>query len=124
MPSATAPRGAGVFRELEPHEYLGRKGRSLPGSHRPYGFYAAAGPRVRAAGRIEAAIADAGATLLARMDVATPRNGSGRALPILGGDAAPRPQQPLPVVPVARDPEPHDDDARVAARLRALGYIE
>jgi hypothetical protein len=30
----------------------------------------------------------------------------------------------LPVVPVARDPEPHDDDARVAARLRALGYIE
>ena len=105
-------------------EYLGRKGRSLPGSHRPFGLYVAAGPHVRACGRIDAAIADASATLLARMDVAGPERGSGRVL------ADPReqcgPQRRARVAGGARCTAraASSDDARVAARLRNLGYIE
>jgi predicted AlkP superfamily phosphohydrolase/phosphomutase len=67
MPSSAAPSGTGAFRRLEQHEYLGRKGRSLAGSHRDRGLYIAAGPSVRAAGEIDAAIADVAATLLARV---------------------------------------------------------
>jgi predicted AlkP superfamily phosphohydrolase/phosphomutase len=122
MPSGDVSAGV-LFRELDAHEYLGRKGRSLPGSHRPYGLYMAAGPRVRACGRIEAAIADASATLLARMDVRPPERGAGIVLPLLAtsraSDAA-----ALPELERAQHTQAHGDDARVAARLRNLGYIE
>ncbi|MET0390970.1 MAG: alkaline phosphatase family protein, partial [Polyangiales bacterium] len=65
MPSSSAPASCGVFRKLTREEYLGRKGRSLAGSHRDHGLFIAAGPSVRAAGEIEAAMADVSATLLA-----------------------------------------------------------
>src|SRR5262249_53921815 len=44
LPSALAARGAGAFRRLEPAEQLGKKGRGLPGAHRPLGVFFASGP--------------------------------------------------------------------------------
>jgi predicted AlkP superfamily phosphohydrolase/phosphomutase len=128
MPSASAPEAGMVFRRLAPGEYLGRKGRSLPGSHRRHGLYLAAGPRVTRRGEIEAHIADASATVLARMDVALPAGAPGAVLPLgqtLGTDGVALPESS----PAARDAKDAaagaaHDEARVAARLRNLGYIE
>lgn len=130
LPSASAPRGTGPFRRLAPEEHLGRKGRSMPGSHRARGLFVAAGPRVRPVGEIDARIADATATLLARLDVRPAPELAGRvlreALARAGGrsevrDLPPRPLAP-PVAPEgAIDPS---DLARTEARLRALGYVD
>lgn len=120
MPSATAPPGTGPWRRLDVAEHLGRKGRSLPGSHRERGLFVAAGPRVAPIGEVDAAMADVPATLLARLNVAVPPDADGRVLwELLCGDGA-RPQ-PLPSAPVVRGA---GDEARVEARLRALGYID
>ncbi|HJL02243.1 MAG TPA: alkaline phosphatase family protein [Polyangiaceae bacterium LLY-WYZ-15_(1-7)] len=122
MPSGTAPPGTGPWRKLAPSEHLGRKGRSLPGSHRERGLFVAAGPRVAPVGEIDARIADAAATWLARLDVAVPAEAAGRvlweALRDAGGEA-----RALPEVEARRA---HDagDEARVEARLRALGYVD
>lgn len=122
MPAASAPGGTGPWRRLDPSEYLGRKGRSLPGSHRPRGLFVAAGPRVEPVGEVEARMADATATLLARMDVALPHDAAGRVLWEAigdGGGAA----RTLPEAPPRR-PTTRTDDARVVERLRALGYVD
>jgi predicted AlkP superfamily phosphohydrolase/phosphomutase len=122
MPSADAPPSAGPFRRLEPTEHLGRKGRSLPGSHRSFGLYVAAGPAVRATGRIDARMADATATLLARMGVAVPPELAGRVL----WEALEAPGEAMADLPPAPSPRAphHGDEGRVEERLRALGYIE
>ncbi len=125
MPSASAPPGTGPWRRLAPEEHLGRKGRSLPGSHRERGFYVAAGPRVRPVGEVDARIADATATLLARMDVAVPPEAMGRVLWEAlgkGGTSA----RTLPAAP-EQAPAPRASAAGEAAierRLRALGYVD
>lgn len=123
MPSGTAPPLTGPWRRLTPDEHLGRKGRSLPGSHRERGLYIATGPRVSAVGEIDAAIADATATLLARMDIALPSDASGRVLfeVLLDGGA---PATSLPDVPVTRAPSGPSGEAEVERRLRALGYVD
>lgn len=122
LPSGTAPRGTGPFRRLHPEEYLGRKGRSLPGSHRDRGLFVAAGPLVAQAGEIDAAVADVPATLLARMGVAIPPELAGRvlweALRKVVGD--PRPLPEAQVRPADRAAE----EGLVEARLRALGYVD
>lgn len=121
-PSGTGPAGTGPFRRLAPEEYLGRKGRSMPGAHRPRGIYIAHGPSVLAAGRVEAGIADASATLLSRLGIAPPPEARGRVLfEILreSGEAARR----LPDV-VGSGRRRQAGEAAVAARLRALGYID
>jgi predicted AlkP superfamily phosphohydrolase/phosphomutase len=122
MPSADGPPDGAVFRKLTPSEHLGRKGRSLPGSHRSHGLYVAAGPRVQPVGAIDAHIADVTATLLARMGVVVPPEMSGRvlweALDAAAGGGASLPRAPAPKPPRG------GDEARVEARLRALGYIE
>nr|MDQ3036047.1 alkaline phosphatase family protein [Myxococcota bacterium] len=80
LPSGSAPAGTGPFRRLSEEEHLGRKGRSMPGSHRPRGLFVAAGPKVRAVGEIDARIADATATLLARLEVRPGPELAGRVL--------------------------------------------
>lgn len=114
--------GDALFRRLAPAEYLGRKGRSLPGSHRPRGLFVAAGPRIARVGEIDCHIADASATLLARMDVAVPPEAKGRVLfEILsetGGEALALPEAE------ARGARVVGDESAVERRLRALGYVE
>jgi hypothetical protein len=123
MPSASAPPGDAVFRKLDPSEWLGRKGRSLPGSHRRHGLYLATGPQVTRHGAvIEASIADASATLLSRMGVRPPAATRGTPLP-LGPDVQAE-AAPLPEAASGHTPDAAQDEARVAARLRNLGYIE
>jgi hypothetical protein len=120
MPSG----GSGCcFRKLTEHEKLGKKGRSLPGSHRSHGFMAMAGPNVRPTGRIDAHITDMTATLLCRLGLSVPLSFKGRILweAIREGDGAPA--RTLP------DGEPVRSGAAgnpglIESRLRALGYIE
>ncbi len=125
LPSGGAPRGTGPFRRLSLEEHLGRKGRSMPGSHRSRGLYLAAGPRVRAAGEIDARIADATATLLARMDVRPGPELGGRILrEIMMRGSRTEPRE-LPELTRTRDEKNvHADLARTEERLRALGYVE
>lgn len=123
MPSSGAPAEA-VFRRLDPSEYLGRKGRSLPGSHRERGLFIAAGPRVQAVGDLDAAMADVSATMLARMQLTASAPLDGR---VLWEALAPASElQPLPGAAASAPPVPPSaaDDARVEERLRRLGYIE
>lgn len=124
MPTASAPAGTGPWRKLDRDEHLGKKGRSLPGAHRPRGLYVAAGPRVAKAGQIDARIADATATLLARMDIAIPADAAGRVLfEILTDGASTERSRALPAARPPRAPAARDD-ARVIDRLRALGYVD
>jgi hypothetical protein len=127
MPSAAAPPGTGAFRRLDSGEYLGRKGRSLPGSHRRRGLFIACGPQVQAGGEIHADIADVSATLLARMQMHAPHALDGRVLQealrpnTLAALHMPCSTQPVP----QRDPPLFPEHtARVEERLRRLGYIE
>ncbi len=111
------------FRRLSPDEYLGKKGRSLPGSHRSHGFMALAGPKIRPEGRIEAHIADLSATLLQRTGLSVPTSFAGRVLweaLCTHDDLGPR---SLPEVTEVRR-SVTTNEALVESRLRALGYIE
>ncbi len=117
-------RGAGaVFEKLPREEHLGRKGRSLAGSHRDRGLFVACGPSVAEVGEIDSGIADAMATLLVRLGVSVPADAKGRALfEIL----APEPSGTsveLPTVSDVRATGGHDE-AAIERRLRALGYVE
>lgn len=120
LPSASAPVGVGAFRRLGPHEYLGRKGRSMPGSHRDRGVWIAAGPRVRSVGEIDARMADTTVTVLARLGVAAPQEMPGRVLreALSSGRAT----TVLPVAEPTRAPRAAME--RTEERLRALGYID
>lgn len=134
MPSAQGPNAStrkkdahhdtpSSFRRLREEEKLGKKGRSLPGSHRSHGFMTLAGPSVQAVGRIDAHIADVTATLLCRLGIRVPSAFGGRALwealrpdGKAAVDSLPEPQTQR--IPKTREA------GRVESRLRALGYIE
>jgi predicted AlkP superfamily phosphohydrolase/phosphomutase len=120
MPSSGAA-ASGVFRRLGEDEWLGRKGRSLPGSHRPHGLFLAAGPSIARTGEIPARIADATATMLARIGVAPLDEMPGRVLREILVKSA-RPSLTLPSVAPTLGEVP--DLARTEARLRALGYVD
>ncbi|MEM7449169.1 MAG: alkaline phosphatase family protein [Myxococcota bacterium] len=125
MPSSTAPHGTGAFRRLAEDEYLGRKGRSLPGSHRPRGFLAMAGPSVESVGEIEAEIADATASLLHRMGVLVPQDASGRVLWEALTETTNNPGVQLPDAISSTDAKAlPNQEAIFESRLRALGYID
>jgi hypothetical protein len=113
--------GPGPFTgRLTPDQYLGKKGRSLPGSHRPRGLLIAAGPSVAAQGQIELGIEDSAALVLARIGVALPPGARGRVPQVLhASGATPR---PLPDAPALRPAV--GDLAALEARLRALGYVD
>lgn len=127
QPSATVAGDAqlegGCFRRLTEKEFLGRKGRSLPGSHRQHGFYLAYGPSVGNVGEIQMGIADACATLLSRMGVSNVPDGDGRVLfEILASDAGAPTQLPETGLPTRQaDPQ---SSGFLAKRLQALGYID
>jgi predicted AlkP superfamily phosphohydrolase/phosphomutase len=120
MPSSTAPGGTGPWRRLSASEYLGRKGRSLPGSHRPRGLYIADGPSVRARGEVRARIGDATATVLARLGIAPSPEMCGRVLrEVLHTRAIDR------TLPAAPSPSLREGDRySLERRLRALGYLD
>jgi predicted AlkP superfamily phosphohydrolase/phosphomutase len=118
MPSR-AGDGHGVFRRLAPHEWLGKKGRSLPGSHRPRGLFIARGPSVRGRGQIDLSIADASAALCARLSVSTPEGARGTVPP---GMLDARPVADLPPGPAVT--RGRASFGKLEARLRALGYID
>jgi len=111
------------FRKLADHEKLGKKGRSLPGSHRSHGFMTLAGPRVQPAGQLDAHIADLTATLLSRLGLSVPPSFKGRVLWEALRDERSAPAQALPEAgPVM--PRTTGNEGLVESRLRALGYIE
>ncbi len=123
MPSGTAPPGTGPFRRLAPEEHLGRKGRSLAGSHRPRGLMVLAGPSIAPVGEVDAHIADATATLLARMGVAVPADAMGRVLwETLSQHATTEATELGPAHP--RPAASRGQEGVVMRRLRALGYVD
>ena len=119
MPSSGAPAASGWFRRLPAAEYLGRKGRSLPGSHRDRGLFIASGPSLGAVGEIDLAMADASAVVLSRMNISLPHDLDGSVPPALARATA----TSLPLT-AATPVAPAQGSARVEERLRRLGYIE
>jgi predicted AlkP superfamily phosphohydrolase/phosphomutase len=117
------PRGRDVdtFTRLDPSEHLGRKGRSMPGSHRPRGFFLAHGASVEAVGECEATIADASATLLARLGVKPAPDASGRVLFEILADSLAL-EAELPEASFA--PKHGGNASFLEKRLRALGYVD
>jgi predicted AlkP superfamily phosphohydrolase/phosphomutase len=117
----TDPRVRAIFARLPPHEHLGRKGRSMPGSHRPRGFFLAHGERVEAVGECEATIADASATLLARLGVRPAADAAGRVLfEILKESLTLDADLPEAAIAPRRD----GNASFLERRLRALGYVD
>ena len=132
MPSSPPPRRSRLtgpqptsspFRKLTEHEKLGKKGRSLPGSHRSHGFMTLAGPSVRAAGQLDAHIADMTATLLSRLGLSVPPSFKGRVLwEALCNDRDASAQALPEASPVTS--RATRNEGLIESRLRALGYIE
>ena len=132
MPSSPPPRRSRLtgpqptsspFRKLTDHEKLGKKGRSLPGSHRSHGFMTLAGPSVRAAGQLDAHIADMTATLLSRLGLSVPPSFKGRVLwEALCNDRDASAQALPEASPVTS--RATRNEGLIESRLRALGYIE
>ena len=121
MPS---PAGSGpVWRRLEAFESLGRKGRSLPGSHRSNGFFLASGPTVSPVGQIDSHIADASATLLVRLGIQVPPEFMGRPLWEILSEVLPAPEHTLPMTPRTRADSKIAEE-HIESRLRSLGYID
>ncbi len=130
MPSGRDPNGP-VWSVLQPREYLGRKGRSLPGSHRSHGVLIMHGPQVIPATKVQAHIADATATILARMNVGVPSDFSGRIL----WEALHQNERALHSLPsvdssigssgiASPPPLGAGIEAVLEARLRSLGYVD
>jgi len=95
--------GVGAVRTLEDHELGGGRGRGMNGTHRPEGIWIAHGLGAAAcmAARTPA-LRDVAPALLGALGVSSET------------DARPRPPRPYTA----------DEEARVAERLRALGYLE
>jgi len=128
MPSVLPSPRSGLqsreaFRKLTDEEKPGKKGRSLPGSHRSHGFMALAGPSVQAAGRLDAQIADVSATVLCRLGLSVPSSFKGRVLWDALHDGLNLPAEPLSEARSVA-PCPTQNAGLVESRLRALGYLE
>ncbi len=108
-----------IVERLKPSEYLGKKGRSLPGSHRERGLFIAAGPKVSQTGQIEASIADAAVSVLSRFGVTPPAQTRGRVPHALSqGETL----HTLPDVRAAKSEK--GNPSALEQRLRALGYVD
>lgn len=107
-----------IWTKIEASEFLGRKGRSMPGAHRNHGIYVASGPQIHGRGSIELSMPQAGALTLLRAGMRPP---SVQQLPwhILALEGA---RVDLSRVSMTKSPV---FDERIAARhLRKLGYID
>ncbi|MBI2893160.1 MAG: alkaline phosphatase family protein [Deltaproteobacteria bacterium] len=98
------PSGGPVRRRLRADEHLGRKGAALSGSHRREGLFAGDGPALSGGGRVAMDVIDAG-RLIAR----------------LGGL---EPQERAPLVDGRTSPLTREEEAILARRLGALGYLD
>jgi len=126
-PSCLRSDGPGPsLRRLEPAAFGSGKGSGMNGAHRRDGMFVLAGPGVRRAGRVaRAEIVDVLPTLLTLAGLPVPLGLDGRPIaaalerePGYSGDGVRWDDSPSPDVV--------DDagDAEMAARLRALGYLE
>jgi predicted AlkP superfamily phosphohydrolase/phosphomutase len=114
-----SPGPGPIAGRLSPEQYLGRKGRSLPGSHRPHGLMIAAGPRIHGRGQIALGIEDTSALVLARMGLKLPSGARGKVpVGVLEANVV----APLPEV--AKLSAGRGNVGALEARLRALGYID
>lgn len=111
-----------VMRRIPEIEWLGRKGRSLPGSHRSHGIYIAAGKSIRPGISTHPTMADASITTLHRMNVAPTSEMSGRVLTEILLEAVTT--TPLAESVAQTLDASAQDAAKVESRLRALGYID
>lgn len=124
MPSTDDPARR-VFRRLGEDELRGRKGRSLPGSHRDRGTWILAGPTVPPVGELDLRMADATATLVARLGLRPGPELVGRVLDEVRPALELAEHAVLPSLDRAHsEPIAGDALARTEARLRALGYVE
>ncbi|MBU0491040.1 MAG: alkaline phosphatase family protein [Chloroflexi bacterium] len=114
------------LRVLAPHEYLGAKGSGMNGTHRPDGVLLLAGPQVRAGIVLHSAnIIDAAPTALHLLGLSVPSYMDGRVL--VEALTVDRPVVDIEMsLPDAASPASYSpaEEAIVAARLRALGYLE
>jgi hypothetical protein len=105
VPSRWDELGAGSVTTLSGEALAGGRGRGMNGVHRPEGIFIACGPGFQDAGVLETArIADAAPTVLRSLGIPWDESLDG-----------------LAVDPTAYD---SDEEARVAERLRGLGYLE
>jgi len=105
VPSRWDELGAGSVTTLSDEALAGGRGRGMNGVHRPEGIFIANGPGFQDAGLLETArIADAAPTVLRSLGIPWDESLDG-----------------LAVDPTAYD---SDEEARVAERLRGLGYLE
>ncbi len=118
-----------ALRRLTPAEFIGAKGRSMNGSHRPEGILIMAGPGVNPGRQLaKAGLVDIAPTVLAILDQAVPQALDGRilreALAIPVNERVPKAASPPEWTPAP--PRAYcDAEARlVAERLQSLGYLE
>ena len=116
-----------AMRRLTPAEYLGAKGQSMNGSHRPDGILIMAGPNIPSGQRIDGAgLIDIAPTILALLNQPSPVRMDGRVLSEAfrvvaspSGPMAERDWQPELVEPYSAS-----EAQKLAARLHSLGYLE
>ncbi len=113
------------LRRMRPREGTGARGTSMAGAHRRTGLWVSAGPRIRP-GRYPAGdLPGAGATVLQLAGLATSEPLDGRPWTDMIEGAGRRLEKvrppPIPDGEMRSDPR---TERELAARLRALGYIE
>jgi predicted AlkP superfamily phosphohydrolase/phosphomutase len=120
--SSRAGEEAEPVRVLRADERTGARGTSMGGSHRADGLCVLAGPRVQPGRYRPGTLPDAGATLLALCGCAPHRSADGLAWRDCLDLPGPLAETTLEVT---RPPDAYtgDEEALVAERLRALGYL-
>ncbi len=126
--SPSGGRSGPFLRRLRPEEYLGAKGASMNGSHRPKGIGLIAGPGVPRGVSLErASLADWLPTILGLLGEPLPPGLDGRALVGRAAlEAAPpeRDREAGELESQAVEPYSPAEEAVVRRRLQELGYLE
>lgn len=117
------------LRRLTPAEYIGAKGQSMNGSHRPEGILIMAGPGVRPGQRLVGAnLMDVAPTILALLSQATPIEMDGRILgeALLASGVPPAARAKMTNDRASDSGRPYapTEAVLVEKRLQSLGYLE